>query len=95
MALRFNPRLIVLVFVILGCASPCWGQTTQQMPTPSPQHQRMGYFAGDWKLDGTVKISPNAPGGPFTSTEHGEWCRADSSSRLTPPCILSWAMSAA
>ena len=73
MALRFNSRLTAFAFVIFGWASSCWGQATQQMPTPSPEHQRMGYFAGDWKLEGTMKISPNAPGGPFTSTEHGEW----------------------
>jgi Protein of unknown function (DUF1579) len=33
----------------------------------------MGYFVGDWKLEGTMKVSPTAPGGPFTSTEHSEW----------------------
>jgi len=33
----------------------------------------MGYFAGDWKLEGTMKVSPTAPGGAFTSTEHSEW----------------------
>jgi hypothetical protein len=33
----------------------------------------MGYFAGDWKMQGTMKISSNTPGAPFTSTEHGEW----------------------
>jgi len=33
----------------------------------------MNYFAGDWKLTGTTKISPSTPGSPFTSTEHGEW----------------------
>jgi len=68
MALRFNSRLTAFAFVIFGWASSCWGQATQQMPTPSPEHQKMGYFAGDWKLEGTMKISPNVPGGPFTST---------------------------
>ncbi|MGD0930822.1 MAG: DUF1579 family protein [Candidatus Korobacteraceae bacterium] len=42
-------------------------------PALSPQVQMMNYFAGDWKLSGTTKISPSAPGAPFTSTEHGEW----------------------
>lgn len=48
-------------------------QAPQTTPTPTPQQQMMGYFAGDWKLSGTVKISPNSPGAPFTSTEHAEW----------------------
>jgi len=33
----------------------------------------MGYFAGDWKLSGTSKLSPKSPAAPFTGTEHGEW----------------------
>ena len=48
-------------------------QTPQQWPTPSPEQQMMGYFVGDWKLEGTMKVSPTAPAGPFTSTEHAEW----------------------
>jgi hypothetical protein len=33
----------------------------------------MDYFAGDWKMQGTMKLSPAVPGGDFTSTEHSEW----------------------
>jgi hypothetical protein len=45
-------------------------QQAQAQPTPQ---QMMGYFAGDWSLTGTAKISPNSPSAPFSSTEHGEW----------------------
>jgi len=45
----------------------------QQMPAPSAEHQRMGYFAGSWLAEGTMKISPKDPGGPFTLKESGEW----------------------
>ena len=48
-------------------------QAPQQEPAPSEAQQMMGYFVGDWKLEGTMKVSPTAPGGPFTSTEHSEW----------------------
>jgi len=48
-------------------------QAPQQAPAPTPEQQMMGYFAGDWKLAGTMKVSPTAPGGPFSSTEHSEW----------------------
>ena len=47
-----------------------------QQPTPSgvlPQHQRMGYFLGDWTASGTSKISPHSKAAPFTLKEHGEW----------------------
>jgi hypothetical protein len=68
-----KPRLIALAFAVLGCASYCLAQFAQPTTTPTAEHQKMGYFAGDWKMQGTTKISPNAPGAPFTSTEHGEW----------------------
>ena len=69
---RFRPQCV------LGLLASVWAvaQGTQQpqtAPAPSPQVQMMNYFAGDWKLSGTTKISPSAPGAPFTSTEHGEW----------------------
>ena len=92
MAYQFKSELIGFAFVILGCASLCLGQGPLPTATATPQHQKMGYFAGDWKLQGTMKIGPNVPGGPFTSTEHGEGSRADSSLRPTPPCIQSWVM---
>ena len=41
--------------------------------TPSAAVQRLGYFAGDWKVSGTTHIGPNTPAAPFTTTEQGEW----------------------
>jgi hypothetical protein len=50
-------------------------QAPQQTSAPgvTPQHQRMGYFLGDWTASGTSKISPKSPGAPFTLKEHGEF----------------------
>jgi hypothetical protein len=73
MALKFKLGLMVLAIVFLGCSVPCLGQPPQQTLVPSSEHQRMGYFVGDWKLRGTMNVSPNVPGGDFTSTEHSEW----------------------
>jgi len=39
-----------------GQSSPA----AQAASMPTQQQQMMGYFAGDWKLAGTVKISPNS-----------------------------------
>jgi hypothetical protein len=44
---------------------------------PSPEQAAMGYFAGDWTLQGTSKISPNSPATPFKGTEHGEWVQGN------------------
>ncbi len=63
-------RLLTISF-ILTCLAVA--QSPQQAPAPSPAQQMMGYFVGNWKLQGTVKLSPTAPAGPFTSTEHSEW----------------------
>jgi len=59
------------LFLILTAAA--FAQAPQSMPAPSQQQLVMGYFAGDWKLTGTAKISPNGPSSPYTATEHGEW----------------------
>ncbi len=62
---------VVTGFFLLTCMLVA--QAPQQEPTPSPAEQMMGYFVGDWKLEGTMKVNPTAPAAPFTSTEHAEW----------------------
>ena len=69
MALEFKSKFVVLAVTVVAWASLGAGQTL----FPSPQHQKMDYFAGDWKLQGTMKLSPTVSGGDFTSTEHSEW----------------------
>ena len=61
-------KFIFLAFM-MAWALPGSGQTL----FPTPEHQKMDYFAGDWKLTGTMKVSPTVPGGDFTSSEHSEW----------------------
>ena len=59
----------------LFLASFAFAQAPQQ-PAPTgvlAQHQRMGFFLGDWAGSGTSKISPKSPAAPFTLKEHGEW----------------------
>lgn len=63
---------------IILCAGACillMAQTAPQLqPGPaSTPRQMMGYFAGDWKLTGTARISPGSPMVPYTATEHGDW----------------------
>jgi len=40
------------------------------MPKSGPEHQRLRYFVGEWKNEGTMKASPMGPGGKFTGTDH-------------------------
>ncbi len=73
MTLQFRPRLVVAL-IIFAVVLPGFGQMPLlQTPLPTQAHQKMGYFAGHWDLQGTRKIGPNTPAAPFTATEHGEW----------------------
>ena len=69
MALQFKSTFVVLALTVVAWTAFGAAQTL----FPSPEHQKMDYFAGDWKLQGTMKLSPTVPGGDFTSTEHSEW----------------------
>ncbi len=69
MTLRFKSGLLVVAFFLVALTSRSAAQTL----FPTPEHQKMDYFAGDWKLEGTMKLSPTVPGGDFKSTEHSEW----------------------
>lgn len=68
MALQASRRCM-LAALFLAAWSCCSAQTL----FPTPEHQKMDYFAGDWKLEGTMKVSPTVSGGDFKSTEHSEW----------------------
>ncbi len=70
--MRRFPAVIALA-LFLACFSVAQPRQQDSSSGPSPQQAAMGYFAGDWKLQGTAKISPTGPAGPFTGTEHGEW----------------------
>lgn len=64
-----------LAIIAVFASSFVFAQAPQQ-PSPTgvlPQHQEMGYFAGDWTATGTARISPTTPAAPFTLKEHGEW----------------------
>jgi hypothetical protein len=64
-----------VAIITLLFSSLTFAQAPQQ-PTPPgvlTQHQRMGYFLGDWTASGTSRISPKTPAAPFTLKEHGEW----------------------
>jgi len=40
---------------------------------PAAEQARIGYFAGQWNLEGESKPSPMGPGGRFRGTETCEW----------------------
>jgi hypothetical protein len=64
---------IAIFAVLLSTFAAAQAPMQNSAPGVTPQHQLMGYFAGDWTASGTSKISPNTPAAPFTLKEHGEW----------------------
>ena len=60
--------LLAMVGWILG--GLLVSQTPPATPKPTAEHQRLQYFVGDWKAEGSMKPSPWGPGGKFTSTDH-------------------------
>jgi hypothetical protein len=59
----------VLATCLLACS---WAVAQAQQPTPSAQHQRMGYFAGSWKAEGMMKLRPNGALQPNRNRRLGE-----------------------
>ncbi len=44
-----------------------------KVPKPGPEHERLGYFVGKWKGEGTVAENPFMPSGKFSYTGTCEW----------------------
>lgn len=65
--------MIAVAAVCLFAGLGSLAQEQQSMPRPSPQHQRMSYFAGNWTAEGMMKLSPKGNPAPFSLTESGEW----------------------
>lgn len=60
--------LLVVVASVFACA-----QAPSAPAGPTPQQQVMGYFVGEWSLEGTQKISPTSPPAAFHGKEKSEW----------------------
>lgn len=40
---------------------------------PGPEHEKLGYFVGNWTSEGKINENPMMPAGPMTGTSHCEW----------------------
>ena len=71
-AMTAATRLTVAVLLCL-LASSAAAQGRPPAPQPGPEHQRLGYFVGNWRTEGEVKPGPFSTGGRFISTDRVEW----------------------
>lgn len=82
--------LLVVGGLLVLVARPVWAQTPAAQPRPGPEHERLGYLIGQWKLEGEGK-PPSGPGEKISGTVSCEWfegrfhmiCRMDFASPAT------------
>ena len=74
-------RWVVLCVGLLGVSIA--SAQERAAPRPGPEHQRLGYFVGNWSTEGEMKPSDMGPGGKMTSTEKCHGSRAGSPSSAT------------
>ena len=63
----------LLPAILLGFATLATSQNPSAPAGPTPQQQVMGYFVGNWSLQGTTRISPSSPPASFTGKEQSAW----------------------
>lgn len=75
--LRRPARVALLALSVLALLTVVGSASAQpsaaQAPKPTPEHQRLQYFVGDWTMEGEMKPGPMGPGGKITSNDHCEW----------------------
>lgn len=54
-------------------AAPLCLAAENQEPKPGPEHKKLGYFVGQWKMEGEWKPGAMGPGGKVTATDKCEW----------------------
>ena len=86
-------RKTIAMFAILTL---CSGAVAVAQPTAAPkptaEHQKLGYFVGNWTTAGEMKPSPFGPGGKVSGTDFCEWfqghyavvCRSEGTSPMGP-----------
>ena len=60
-------KTLLLAVATLALSVPEFAQPPQEKP--GPEHQALGHFVGNWKIEGKVAPGPMGPGGPFSGTE--------------------------
>jgi Protein of unknown function (DUF1579) len=66
-------RCFAVVVAVMSMSVAAVIAQKQEMPKPSPEHQRLGAFVGNWTFEGELKPGPMGPGGKMTGTDRIEW----------------------
>ncbi len=68
-----NASIRVMATLVALSSAIAVAEPPMAPPKPGPEHQRLGYFVGDWHSEG--KINPNGfmPAGSFSSNDRCSW----------------------
>lgn len=66
-------KFVAAILVVVAFAGLAVAQAPATATAPTPEQQIMGYFIGNWSLQGTTKISPTSPPAEFHGKEKSEW----------------------
>ena len=64
------------VFAMAVCAFVLFGLgfvQAQEMPKPTPEHQKLGYFVGEWTTEAQLMENPFAPAGKYAGSSRCDW----------------------
>jgi hypothetical protein len=64
---------VMAVTTLALLAAPALAEEAKHPPKPGPEVQKLGFFVGEWKSEGTVKENGFMPSGKFESKDKCEW----------------------
>ena len=66
-------RYVAFAICLMLFAGMALAQAPGEMPKPGPEHEKLGYFVGNWTNEGEMTSTPFMPGGKFTGKDTCEW----------------------
>ena len=70
--MKTRTTALALSACLAAAASLAFPKHTE-VPKPGPEHQKLGYFIGEWKSEGEMKPGPMGPGGKVTGASKCKW----------------------
>jgi len=67
--------LLIVIGVVSFCAGVGFAEEPAEpaMPEPTPEHEKLGMWVGEWAGKGEMQPGPYGPGGPMSWTENCFW----------------------
>lgn len=66
-------RQVAIAVAFSWLLAPAALAEAPKAPRPGPEHERLGWFVGKWRSEGTVAENPFMPSGKVTASDTCEW----------------------